>query len=111
MARSACSLGRSARPMHSTAASCKPRSPAGQTRPGRERLTQPDKPAVHRRGGVDRDLLFEDDMQERRKAVAAPAEARHAGALEDRAKHRLLAEGFNALIQIPRRILEHIQTL
>ncbi len=34
----------------------------GKKRLWQKRVAQPDEPAVHRRGGVDRDLLFEDDV-------------------------------------------------
>src|SRR5204862_7296054 len=70
----------------------------------RERMAQPGEPAVHRGGGIDRDLLLKNDVQERREAVTPPAEARLTGAIEDGAKHRLAGERLDPLFQTLRRV-------
>jgi hypothetical protein len=51
---------------------------------------------MHRRRRVDRDLLLENDVQERWKAVLPAAEARLAGAVDDGAKQRLAGKDGNA---------------
>ena len=75
-----------------------------QKRLGGQWPAQLGEPAVHRRGGIDRHLLFEDDVQQRREAVAAAAEARHAGAVEDGAEHRLPGEHLHPFFQVLRRV-------
>lgn len=61
----------------------------GEKRLGRQRAAEPDQPLVHRRRGVDRHLLLQDDVQERAKPVAAAAKPRRTGLLQDFGKGRL----------------------
>src|SRR5438477_9933155 len=67
-------------------------------------MAQPGEPAVHRGGGIDRDLLLKNDVQERSKAVTPPAEARLTGAIEDGVRPRLAAERFDPFFQTLRRV-------
>src|SRR4051812_19231671 len=59
---------------------------------------------MHRRRGIDRDLLLEDDMQQRGETVAAAAKARHAGAIENGTEHGLPGERLYPLLQMLRRV-------
>ena len=59
---------------------------------------------MHRRRGVDRDLLFENDMQQRRETITAAAKPRHAGAIENGAKNRFAGQRVNSLFQMLRRV-------
>src|SRR5438094_8511064 len=67
-------------------------------------MAQPGEPAVHRGCGIDRDLLLENDVQERREAVTPPAEARLTGAIEDGAEHRLAGARLDPLFRTVRRV-------
>jgi hypothetical protein len=57
------------------------------------------KPPVHRRRRVDRHLLLEDDVQQRRKPVRASPEARRPGPCQDRGEYTLAAERGDAVIE------------
>src|SRR5205823_9197717 len=69
-----------------------------------ERPAQSAEAAMHRRRSIDRDLLLEDDVQQRRETVAAAAEARHAGAIENGAEHGLPGERLYPFFEMLRRV-------
>jgi Protein of unknown function (DUF1499) len=58
----------------------------------RQRAANPDQPPVHCRGGINRHLLLEDDVQQRAEPVATPAKSRRPGFLEYLCKMRLDCE-------------------
>src|SRR5216684_3791515 len=63
----------------------------GQETVGSERSTEQLQVAEHRGGGIDRDLLFEDDVEKGRKARWTQREARRAGRLDDTSKGAVTA--------------------
>jgi hypothetical protein len=69
-----------------------------------QRVAQPNKPLVHRCGGVDRHLLLENYVQKRAEPVAAAAKLRRPRTLQDRGEKRLGSENGNPFGEALRRI-------
>ena len=59
---------------------------------------------MHRRRSIDRHLLLEDDVQQRRETVAPAAEARRTGMIENGAEHGLPGERLYPFFEMLRRI-------